>query len=156
MSISICVQNIAGATSYLVICGDLLPDIINALGHIPTGVTHIYSNRDFLVSLVTVCIVFPLASMRQIGLLGYTSGVSIFLMIIFMIMVIYEHSYIPCPLNPLPPNSTNATLSFVSPSLSSPLPSLVSLADSLADQCKVKLVTFNLQTVFSFPTMAFR
>ena len=50
-----------------------------------------YFNGDFMLLLVTVCIVLPLASFKNIEFLGYTSGFSISCMVFFTIVIIAKY-----------------------------------------------------------------
>lgn len=47
-----------------------------------------YFNGTYILLLVTLTIVVPLASLRHIGFLGYTSGFSISCMVFFTIVIV--------------------------------------------------------------------
>ncbi|MCQ6473508.1 hypothetical protein NPN13_24815, partial [Vibrio parahaemolyticus] len=64
---------------------------------------------NYLVILVSVTIILPLALMRQLGYLGYSSGFSLSCMVFFLIAVIYKKFQVPCP---LAHNLANATGNF--------------------------------------------
>ena len=50
-----------------------------------------YYNGDMILILVTLCVVMPLASFRNIEFLGYTSGFSISCMVFFTIVIIAKY-----------------------------------------------------------------
>lgn len=50
-----------------------------------------YYNGDMILILVTLVIVMPLASFRNIEFLGYTSGFSISCMVFFTIVIIAKY-----------------------------------------------------------------
>uniref|UniRef100_A0A8C5BL89 Solute carrier family 38 member 3b n=1 Tax=Gadus morhua TaxID=8049 RepID=A0A8C5BL89_GADMO len=56
-----------------------------------------YINGNYLVMIVSVSIILPLALMKQLGYLGYTSGFSLSCMVFFLTAVIYKKFQIPCP-----------------------------------------------------------
>uniref|UniRef100_A0AAQ5ZM48 Sodium-coupled neutral amino acid symporter 2 n=1 Tax=Amphiprion ocellaris TaxID=80972 RepID=A0AAQ5ZM48_AMPOC len=93
-----------------------------------------YNNGDYLVLLVTVVIILPLSLLRNLGYLGYTSGLSLLCMVFFLIVVIIKKFQIPCPLLP-DPNS-----------------SAVGYSD---DACRPKYFVFNSQTVYAVPILTF-
>ncbi|XP_024661361.2 sodium-coupled neutral amino acid symporter 2 [Maylandia zebra] len=53
---------------------------------------------DYLVLLVSLCIILPLTLRRDLGCLGYTSGLPLLCMVFFLIVVIIKKFQIPCPL----------------------------------------------------------
>ncbi|MEE6513272.1 hypothetical protein FKM82_020818 [Ascaphus truei] len=55
-------------------------------------------NGNYLVIMVSITIIVPLALMKQLGYLGYTSGFSLGCMVFFLGSVIYKKFQIPCPL----------------------------------------------------------
>uniref|UniRef100_A0A672H9R9 Sodium-coupled neutral amino acid symporter 2 n=1 Tax=Salarias fasciatus TaxID=181472 RepID=A0A672H9R9_SALFA len=101
-SCSITMQNIGAMSSYLYIVKYELPIVIQAF----TGASdkEWYANGDYLVLLVSVVIILPLSLLRNLGYLGYTSGLSLLCMVFFLIVVIIKKFQIPCPL----PNELNA------------------------------------------------
>ena len=50
-----------------------------------------YFNGDYLLILVTLAVVIPLASFKNIEFLGYTSGFSITCMVFFTIVIIAKY-----------------------------------------------------------------
>uniref|UniRef100_A0A8C6WV17 Sodium-coupled neutral amino acid symporter 2 n=1 Tax=Neogobius melanostomus TaxID=47308 RepID=A0A8C6WV17_9GOBI len=83
-SCSITMQNIGAMSSYLYIVKYELPIVIQAF----TGTTdEWYVNGDYLVLLVSVTIILPLSLLKNLGYLGYTSGLSLLCMVFFLIVV---------------------------------------------------------------------
>uniref|UniRef100_A0A672ZLY4 Sodium-coupled neutral amino acid transporter 3-like n=1 Tax=Sphaeramia orbicularis TaxID=375764 RepID=A0A672ZLY4_9TELE len=56
-----------------------------------------YLNGNYLVVIVSIAVILPLALMKQLGYLGYTSGFSLSCMVFFLISVIYKKFNVPCP-----------------------------------------------------------
>uniref|UniRef100_A0A8C6K3P0 Sodium-coupled neutral amino acid symporter 2 n=1 Tax=Nothobranchius furzeri TaxID=105023 RepID=A0A8C6K3P0_NOTFU len=93
-SCAITMQNIGAMSSYLYIIKYELPIVIEAF----TGAKdEWYTNGDYLVLLVSLCIILPLSLLRNLGYLGYTSGLSLLCMVFFLIVIIKKFQ-IPCPL----------------------------------------------------------
>uniref|UniRef100_A0A671VUZ8 Sodium-coupled neutral amino acid symporter 2 n=1 Tax=Sparus aurata TaxID=8175 RepID=A0A671VUZ8_SPAAU len=111
-----------------------------------------YTNGDYLVLLVTVAIILPLSLLRNLGYLGYTSGLSLLCMVFFLIVVIIKKFQIPCPL-PVDVNALNETFSKV---LNATLSQLNTTAvDYSEDACTPKYFVFNSQTVYAVPILSF-
>uniref|UniRef100_A0A8C7Y089 Solute carrier family 38 member 5a n=1 Tax=Oryzias sinensis TaxID=183150 RepID=A0A8C7Y089_9TELE len=85
----ITVHNIGAMSSYLFIVKSELPLVIQAfLGeHANTG--EWFMNGNYLIIIVSAVIIFPLALMKRLGYLGYTSGFSLSCMVFFLISVSY-------------------------------------------------------------------
>ncbi|KAM9786288.1 sodium-coupled neutral amino acid transporter 3-like [Neosynchiropus ocellatus] len=136
----ITVHNIGAMSSYLFIVKSELPLVIQAfLGrHDNTG--EWFLNGNYLIIIVSICIILPLALMKQLGYLGYTSGFSLTCMVFFLISVIYKKFNIPCPLDdPL----HNASL-------------LENNHTETDDQlCDAQMFTVNSQTAYTIPILAF-
>ncbi|XP_066566002.1 sodium-coupled neutral amino acid transporter 3 [Amia ocellicauda] len=132
----ICMHNIGAMSSYLFIVKYELPLVIQTfLGK--TGNTgEWYINGNYLIIIVSVTIILPLALMKQLGYLGYTSGFSLTCMVFFLFSVIYKKFNIPCPLE----SEGNATHY---------------LNDTAAMTCEAKTFTYNSQTVYTIPILAF-
>uniref|UniRef100_A0A8D3DT12 Solute carrier family 38 member 3a n=1 Tax=Scophthalmus maximus TaxID=52904 RepID=A0A8D3DT12_SCOMX len=80
--IAITLQNIGGESPTIAIC------------HLKFSVTCFlgirvewYLNGNYLVIIVSICVILPLALMKQLGYLGYTSGFSLTCMVFFLISV---------------------------------------------------------------------
>uniref|UniRef100_A0A8C5H9A5 Sodium-coupled neutral amino acid symporter 2 n=1 Tax=Gouania willdenowi TaxID=441366 RepID=A0A8C5H9A5_GOUWI len=106
-SCSITMQNIGAMSSYLYIVKYEFPLVIQAF----TGANdEWYTNGNYLVLLVSLFIILPLSLLRNLGYLGYTSGLSLLCMVFFLIVVIIKKFQIPCPL-PDDLDAVNETLS---------------------------------------------
>ncbi|XP_062315421.1 sodium-coupled neutral amino acid transporter 3 [Osmerus eperlanus] len=148
-AVIITVHNIGAMSSYLFIVKSELPLVIQAfLGqHENTGEWFLQGN--YLIIIVSACIIFPLALMRQLGYLGYTSGFSLSCMVFFLISVIYKKFHIPCPLE----NSyTNDSIYSDSHSNHSFFHDHNKTED---DSCEAKLITINPETAYTIPILAF-
>lgn len=143
-SLSITMQNIGAMSSYLYIVKYELPTVIKAF----TGANddQWYVNGDYLVLLVSVGIILPLSLLKNLGYLGYTSGLSLLCMVFFLIVVIIKKFQIPCPLPDIHDNSTHSLN--ISHSLHS---------DNTSDEdtCKPKYFIVNSQTVYAVPIITF-
>uniref|UniRef100_A0A8C5HB47 Sodium-coupled neutral amino acid symporter 2 n=1 Tax=Gouania willdenowi TaxID=441366 RepID=A0A8C5HB47_GOUWI len=83
-SCSITMQNIGAMSSYLYIVKYEFPLVIQAF----TGANdEWYTNGNYLVLLVSLFIILPLSLLRNLGYLGYTSGLSLLCMVFFLIVV---------------------------------------------------------------------
>uniref|UniRef100_A0A674PMG8 Solute carrier family 38 member 3 n=1 Tax=Takifugu rubripes TaxID=31033 RepID=A0A674PMG8_TAKRU len=95
--IAITLQNIGSMSSYLYIVKSELPLVIQPFFGLNFNSVW-YLNGNYLVILVSATIILPLALMKQLGYLGYTSGFSLSCMVFFLCAVIYKKFQIDCPL----------------------------------------------------------
>ncbi|XP_039869493.1 sodium-coupled neutral amino acid transporter 2-like isoform X2 [Simochromis diagramma] len=102
---------------------------------------------DYLVLLVSLCIILPLTLRRDLGCLGYTSGLPLLCMVFFLIVVIIKKFQIPCPLPDI--HNDNSTHSLNS--------SHSSHSDNTSDEdtCRPKYFVINSQTVYAVPIITF-
>ncbi|KAK6303580.1 hypothetical protein J4Q44_G00260340 [Coregonus suidteri] len=131
-------HNIGAMSSYLFIVKYELPLVIQAFLGLSSNTGEWFLNGNYLIIIVSVCIILPLALMRQLGYLGYTSGFSLTCMVFFLSSVIYKKFNIPCPLVPYGSNHTtiiNTTME--------------------EGQCKGKMFTINQETAYTIPILAF-
>ncbi|KAM9845619.1 sodium-coupled neutral amino acid symporter 2 [Aulostomus maculatus] len=147
-SCSITMQNIGAMSSYLYIVKYELPIVIQAFLGVSNG--EWYTNGDYLVLLVTIAIILPLSLLRNLGYLGYTSGLSLLCMVFFLIVVIIKKFQIPCPL-PEDVNALNETMKLLNISTSP----LNTTAVDYSDACTPKYFVFNSQTVYAVPILTF-
>uniref|UniRef100_A0A8D3BR51 Sodium-coupled neutral amino acid symporter 2 n=1 Tax=Scophthalmus maximus TaxID=52904 RepID=A0A8D3BR51_SCOMX len=149
-SFSITMQNIGAMSSYLYIVKYELPIVIQTFLGETNG--EWYTNGDYLVLLVTLFIILPLSLLRNLGYLGYTSGLSLLCMVFFLIVVIIKKFQIPCPL----PDDLHAVNETMSKVLNATLSQLNATAvDYSEDTCKPKYFVFNSQTVYAVPILTF-
>ncbi|XP_017264809.1 sodium-coupled neutral amino acid transporter 3 [Kryptolebias marmoratus] len=138
----ITVHNIGAMSSYLFIVKSELPLVIQAF----LGKTEItqewFLNGNYLIIIVSVVVILPLALMRRLGYLGYTSGFSLTCMVFFLISVIYKKFNIPCPLH----DTSNST---------SPAVSNISDHNEANFTCEAKLLNINTETAYTIPILAF-
>ncbi|XP_018429565.1 PREDICTED: sodium-coupled neutral amino acid transporter 3-like, partial [Nanorana parkeri] len=152
-AIAITLQNIGAMSSYLYIVKSELPLVIQTFLKLSEKTSDWYLNGNYLVIMVSVCVILPLALMKQLGYLGYTSGFSLSCMVFFLCSVIYKKFQIPCP---LPMDNINQTLlgNFSLPSEYA-YQNGHATAESDVGQCTPKLFTLNSQTAYTIPIMAF-
>uniref|UniRef100_A0A8C3AHT0 Solute carrier family 38 member 3 n=1 Tax=Cyclopterus lumpus TaxID=8103 RepID=A0A8C3AHT0_CYCLU len=108
--IAITLQNIGAMSSYLYIVKSELPLVIQAFLKAEPDSDLWYLNGNYLVIMVSASIILPLALMKQLGYLGYTSGFSLSCMVFFL-SVIYKKFQIPCPFDEFTSNTTTTHLS---------------------------------------------
>uniref|UniRef100_A0A8C5PMH3 Solute carrier family 38 member 5 n=1 Tax=Leptobrachium leishanense TaxID=445787 RepID=A0A8C5PMH3_9ANUR len=129
--------SLAAMSSYLYIIKSELPLVIRAFLGLTWDTGDWYLNGNILIVIVTFIVILPLALMKHLGYLGYTSGFSLTCMVFFLCSVIYKRTVITCPLN----STTTDTHTYNS-----------SVSE---DVCVAKLFTVNTQTAYSIPIVAF-
>lgn len=181
----ITLQNIGAMSSYLFIVKYELPEVIRAFMGIEEVSGLWYTNGNYLVVIVSLCIILPLTFLKNLGYLGYTSGFSLSCMVFFVGVVIYKKSEIPCPLpgyysgnltslenttghmgamHPMALNrSTNEGVDFKMPLVNGHTKvdshtytnGFSHDAHDVDDMCKPKYFIFNSQTAYTIPILAF-
>ncbi|XP_059123092.1 sodium-coupled neutral amino acid transporter 3 [Peromyscus eremicus] len=149
-ALAITLQNIGAMSSYLYIIKSELPLVIQTFLNLEKPSPVWYMDGNYLVILVSVTIILPLALMRQLGYLGYSSGFSLSCMVFFLIAVIYKKFQVPCPLHILVNATGNSSHMVV-------LEEKAQLQDEpeAAAFCTPKYFTLNSQTAYTIPIMAF-
>ncbi|CAL8254780.1 unnamed protein product [Arctogadus glacialis] len=109
-AVIITLHNIGAMSSYLFIVKFELPLVIQAFLGQTSSSEEWYMNGNYLIVIVSVLIILPLALMKHLGYLGYTSGFSLTCMVFFLSSVIYKRFNIPCPLEAFGNFSANATI----------------------------------------------
>ncbi|XP_069861406.1 sodium-coupled neutral amino acid transporter 3 [Dipodomys merriami] len=150
-ALAITLQNIGAMSSYLYIIKSELPLVIQTFLNLEEQTSDWYMNGNYLVILVSSTIILPLALMRQLGYLGYSSGFSLSCMVFFLIAVIYKKFQVPCP---LPSNLTNGTGNFSHVEVMEEKAHLQAELDTAA-LCTPSYFTLNSQTAYTIPIMAF-
>ncbi|XP_022354011.1 sodium-coupled neutral amino acid transporter 3 isoform X2 [Enhydra lutris kenyoni] len=150
-ALAITLQNIGAMSSYLYIIKSELPLVIQTFLNLEEQTLDWYMNGNYLVILVSVTVILPLALMRQLGYLGYSSGFSLSCMVFFLIAVIYKKFHVPCP---LPLNFTNVTGNFSLVEVTKEEVSLQAETQTAA-LCTPSYFTLNSQTAYTIPIMAF-
>lgn len=133
-AVVITLHNIGAMSSYLFIVKYELPLVIQAFLGQTTSSDDWFMNGNYLIVIVTASIILPLALMKHLGYLGYTSGFSLSCMVFFLSAVIYKKFNIPCPLDVFGNHSATA---------------------APEDACTPKLFTINQQTAYTVPILAF-
>uniref|UniRef100_A0A673HPW3 Sodium-coupled neutral amino acid transporter 3-like n=1 Tax=Sinocyclocheilus rhinocerous TaxID=307959 RepID=A0A673HPW3_9TELE len=114
-------------------------DMICCVKHLLLFVSDWFVDGRCLIIIVSVTVILPLAFMKRLGYLGYTSGFSLTCMVFFLISVIYKKFVTECSLEHSY-NETGVT---------------ESIYNSTDDTCEAKFITINPQTAFTIPIMAF-
>uniref|UniRef100_A0A8C1K5T9 Solute carrier family 38 member 3b n=1 Tax=Cyprinus carpio TaxID=7962 RepID=A0A8C1K5T9_CYPCA len=90
--IAITLQNIGAMSSYLYIIKSEFPLVLQAFLKADTNSGEWYLNGNYLVVLVSLSVILPLALMKQLGYLGYASGFSLSCMVFFLSKNASEHT----------------------------------------------------------------
>ncbi|XP_068109044.1 sodium-coupled neutral amino acid transporter 3-like [Hyperolius riggenbachi] len=153
-AIAITLQNIGAMSSYLYIIKSELPLVIQTFLNLPEKTTDWYMNGNYLVVMVSVLVILPLALMKQLGYLGYASGFSLSCMVFFLCSVIYKKFQIPCPMSWDSLNHTAAgNMSLLSGNYA--YQNGHATVESDSSECTPKLFALNSQTAYTIPIMAF-
>ncbi|XP_060770335.1 sodium-coupled neutral amino acid transporter 4 isoform X2 [Neoarius graeffei] len=182
---SIIMQNFGAMSSYLFIVKYELPEVIRAFLGLEESSGEWYLNGNYLVVFVSVGIILPLALLKNLGYLGYTSGFSLSCMVFFLGVLIYKKTQLPCPLpfffhhsanmslngselmNPNVLHNHSALMEFSRADMNSghlePHSSASPISgvhytphpDDYEDMCTPKYFVFNSQTAYTIPILAF-
>ncbi|XP_077459008.1 sodium-coupled neutral amino acid transporter 3-like isoform X1 [Stigmatopora argus] len=142
--IAITLQNIGAMSSYLYIVKYEFPLVIQAFLKVDKPAGEWYLNGNYLVIIVSIAVILPLALMKQLGYLGYTSGFSLSCMVFFLIAVIYKKFNVPCP--------------FVDFTFNGTAGGLLNITDpggEVDPSCAPKMANLNSQTAYTIPILAF-
>lgn len=143
--IAITLQNIGAMSSYLYIVKYEFPLVIQAFLKVDKPAGEWYLNGNYLVVIVSIAVILPLALMKQLGYLGYTSGFSLSCMVFFLIAVIYKKFNTPCPFVDFALNGT----------AHGPVINATDPGGAEDDVCVPKMANFNSQTAYTIPILAF-
>ncbi|XP_071485768.1 probable sodium-coupled neutral amino acid transporter 6 [Diadema antillarum] len=155
---SILLQNTGAMSSYLFIVKNEMPAVIEAFTHEHFDRSAWYLNGTYLVLLIVVVVILPLACLPKIGFLGYTSAFSILCMVFFTAVIIFKKFGFPCPIPVYPGhNSTGMDSGAMREGYSVAREFAVQAYQDHANasECRAKLFTITLQTAYTIPTMAF-
>uniref|UniRef100_H2YM25 Amino acid transporter transmembrane domain-containing protein n=1 Tax=Ciona savignyi TaxID=51511 RepID=H2YM25_CIOSA len=152
-AVCILMQNIGAMCSYLFIVKYELPNVLMTFMGMANDDGSWYLNGDYLVVIVTVAIILPLATFKNIGFLGYTSGFSISCMFFFTGVVIAKKFVIPCPLFDSPSFDHNNMS--VTAENNSHLQLEVNQFTTAENKCVAKLFALTDRWAYSIPTMTF-
>ncbi|XP_051682847.1 sodium-coupled neutral amino acid transporter 5 isoform X5 [Oryctolagus cuniculus] len=101
-----------------------------------------YLKGNFLIIIVSVIIILPLALMKHLGYLGYTSGLSLTCMLFFLVSVIYKKFQIGCAVG----RNETAVTSEDSPDVP---------RQGFNISCEAHMFTVDSQMSYTVPIMAF-
>ncbi|XP_055077712.1 sodium-coupled neutral amino acid transporter 3 isoform X2 [Periophthalmus magnuspinnatus] len=152
--IAITLQNIGAMSSYLYIVKSELPLVIQAFLKADPNSDLWYLNGNYLVIMVSASVILPLALMKQLGYLGYTSGFSLSCMVFFLTAVTYKKFQIPCPFEEF---SINGTSTHHAVNVSGHAHGYINGAVPAEDDahCTPQMFTINSQTAYTIPILAF-
>ncbi|ETE62551.1 Sodium-coupled neutral amino acid transporter 3 [Ophiophagus hannah] len=134
-AVIISIHNIGAMSSYLFIVKSELPLVIQTFLGLTANNGEWYMNGQILIVVVSVSVILPLALMKHLGYLGYTSGLSLTCMCFFLTSVIYKKFQIPCPFNDTV--VVNSTM------------------ESSHNTCSAEAFPLNSQTAYAIPILAF-
>ncbi|XP_008317455.1 sodium-coupled neutral amino acid transporter 3 [Cynoglossus semilaevis] len=140
----ITIHNIGAMSSYLFIIKSELPLVIQSFLKNEASNEEWFLNGNILIIIVSIFIILPLAIMKQLGYLGYTSGFSLSCMVFFLISVIYKKFNTQCPLEDLYHNISDVDHGHGH-----------SAVNVTEDMCEAKMFTVNSQTAYTIPILAF-
>ncbi|XP_077001856.1 sodium-coupled neutral amino acid transporter 5 isoform X2 [Tamandua tetradactyla] len=140
VAVIICLHNVGAMSSYLFIIKSEFPLVIGTfLGKDPEGDWFLKGN--LLLIIVSVHIILPLALMKHLGYLGYTSGLSLICMLFFLISVIYKKFQLVCPVG-----YNETAMEIEHPTLPT---------QGLNRSCEAQMFTIDSQMSYTVPIMAF-
>ncbi|KAF8625424.1 hypothetical protein AX15_005386 [Amanita polypyramis BW_CC] len=86
-----------GMCAFGIIIGDTIPHVVRSV--FPTlskkPLLRLFANRQFIISLCTICVSYPLSLYRDIHKLSRASGLALIGMIIIVVSVIIEGQHVP-------------------------------------------------------------
>uniref|UniRef100_A0AAZ3R8E6 Amino acid transporter transmembrane domain-containing protein n=1 Tax=Oncorhynchus tshawytscha TaxID=74940 RepID=A0AAZ3R8E6_ONCTS len=144
--IAITLQNIGAMSSYLYIVKSEFPLVIQAFSRADPTADLWYLNGNYLVVMVSIGVILPLALMKQLGYLGYTSGFSLSCMVFFLSAVRLRL------LHPLSLHSLNIHLNITDNHATHDNGLVHEMDDS---HCGARMFTMNSQTAYTIPILAF-
>ncbi|CAI9614334.1 unnamed protein product [Staurois parvus] len=139
----ITIHNVGAMSSYLYIIKYELPLVIQTFMGLTTKTEAWYLQGNVLIIIVTISVILPLALMKHLGYLGYTSGFSLSCMVFFLSVVMYKKFVIPCPLS----NSTTTEHHLYTNGYNT--------TTVKGEECATKMFTLNTQTAYAIPIVAF-
>ncbi|XP_069503626.1 sodium-coupled neutral amino acid transporter 5 [Ambystoma mexicanum] len=143
----ITMHNIGAMSSYLYIVKYELPLVIQTFMGLVVNTGDWYMNGNILIIIVSILIILPLALMKHLGYLGYTSGFSLTCMVFFLISVMYKKFQIPCPLN--------GTLHTEHEGLHYNGHNMTEEEEMANSMCIAKIFTVKSETAYTIPILAF-
>uniref|UniRef100_A0A8C6TXN7 Solute carrier family 38 member 3a n=1 Tax=Neogobius melanostomus TaxID=47308 RepID=A0A8C6TXN7_9GOBI len=146
--IAITLQNIGAMSSYLYIVKYEFPLVIQAFLKVDKPMGEWYLNGNYLVVIVSIAVILPLALMKQLGkyqTTKFSTSFPTFLLSLSNGHVIYKKFNLPCPFTDF---SFNVTAH-------SPIVNMTDLGGQEDDACVPKMANLNSQTAYTIPILAF-
>lgn len=137
--VAIIIQNIGAMSSYLFILKSEFPAAIKTFLSPDSAGNAWYEDGRWLLILVTLGVVLPLAMLPKIGFLGYTSSLAFLFVLYFVVVIVVKKWSVPCP---LPRNVTALSGAF-------------QISNSTGSECTPKLFVVSSKSAYAIPTMAF-
>lgn len=152
-SVIIILHCLGAMCSYVYIIKTELPEVIKVFvddsTHYAEGEGPWYFNGNLLMLIVVIAVIVPLASLKDIKFLGYSSAFGMSCMLLFTFTVVSKKfdSSIPCPLN--------ASTTYLDVMKNQSLDSEHVVEEEEEQYCEPKLTNINARTAYAVPTMFF-
>uniref|UniRef100_S4R7M2 Solute carrier family 38 member 2 n=1 Tax=Petromyzon marinus TaxID=7757 RepID=S4R7M2_PETMA len=146
---AIMLQNIGAMSSYLYIVKYEMPEVLKSLLNAPveqqsTMVWRYLLNGNVLVIIVGFLVILPLCSLKNIGLLGYTSSFSLACMVFFLIVIVIKKFQIYCWVVTTANQTEVYTFTYDT-----------RVNETLDGTCPISLGLFNFKTAYTIPILTF-
>ncbi|XP_075923147.1 sodium-coupled neutral amino acid symporter 2-like isoform X2 [Petromyzon marinus] len=145
---AIMVQNIGAMSSYLYIVKYEMPEVLKSLLNAPveehSTIVQYLLKGNVLVVIVGFLVILPLCSLRNIGLLGYTSGFSLACMVFFLIVIVIKKFQISCWVVTTANQTEVYTFTYDT-----------HVNETLGGTCPISLGLFNFKTAYAIPILMF-
>lgn len=132
--------------SYVYIIKEELPEFIRALLGDEVGHDEWYLSGKFLMLGVVILVIMPLASMKDIKILGYSSAFGMTCMLLFTFTVVGKKFSIPCPLDEHVGGDNMTSLNMTSHHQEE---------EEEEQYCEAKMFVLNSRSAYAVPTMFF-
>ncbi|KAG2232876.1 hypothetical protein INT48_004889 [Thamnidium elegans] len=100
--LAIAIKCFGVAVSYLIIIGDLMPQVISSLSNNDQQLAYFLTDRRFWITVFMITLVLPLSFLRKLDSLKYTSLISLVAVIYLCVIVVYHYyspNYPPPPID---------------------------------------------------------
>lgn len=98
--LAIAIKCFGVAVSYLIIIGDLMPQVIFSFSATNNNIPYFLTDRRFWITIFMLTLVLPLSFLRKLDSLKYTSLISLVAVIYLCVIVVYHYfspNYPPPP-----------------------------------------------------------
>ncbi|XP_032810227.1 sodium-coupled neutral amino acid symporter 2-like [Petromyzon marinus] len=145
---AIMLQNIGAMSSYLYIVKYEMPEVLKSLLNAPveqqSTIVQYLLNGNVLVIIVGFLVILPLCSLKNIGLLGYTSSFSLACMVFFLIVIVIKKFQIYCWVVTTANQTEVYTFTYDT-----------RVNETLDGTCPISLGLFNFKTAYTIPILTF-